>query len=435
MKYIFDRIFKLSENNTTISREVLAGLTTFLTMSYIIFVNPLILGGAGMDIHAVYVATCLVTILGSVLVGFMSNYPIAVAPGIAVNVFFTYTVVQGLGYPWQIALGMVFISGVIFFLITMTKVRLWIVESMPENINLAIAVGLGMFIAMIALENAGIIIKGQGKTLLTIGQIKSWQGLLFFLGFFIIVVLDYFRVYGAMVISIVMITIISLIFGMTEYHGIFSLPPSIGPTFLSLDIKEALQYKYFPIIFTFLLVVFFDSTGTLVGLLQQSFFRKSEQRTKRISRALLGESISTVSGSLLGTASTSPYIESAAGIEAGGRTGLTSITVAALFFVALFLSPLIMSIPNYAVGPALLYVGILMMKNIIKFNAEDPTDFIPCILIAVMIPFTFSIVAGLGLGVIVYVFSKLFTGRFHQLNTMLFFITAVFLVYFVFMVY
>ena len=433
MQQLLYRKFKLTENRTTISRELLAGLTTFLTMAYIIFVNPAILSTTGMDAGAVYVATCLVTIIGSVLVAFMANYPIAVAPGMAVNIFFTYTVVQGLGYSWPLALGMVFISGVAFFLITLTKARVWIIESMPENINLAIAAGLGMFIALIALENSGLIIKAPGKTLLTMGDLRSWQSSLFFLGFFIIAVLDYFRIHGAMIISILAITIISLVTGLAQFHGVFALPPSLGPTLLAMNVQEAFQYKYLPIIFTFLLVVFFDSTGTLVGILRQSLFRQDEQRPRRISRALIAESVATVSGAVLGTASTSPYIESAAGIEAGGRTGLTALTVGVLFFAALFLSPLAMAIPSYAVAPALLYVGILMMKNIVLFKVEDPTDFIPCLLITMMIPLTFSIADGLGIGVIAYVVLKLFTGKAKQLNAMLYFITLVFLAYFAFM--
>ncbi len=435
MRQLLYSIFKLKENNTNISRELLAGLTTFLTMAYIIFVNPAILSTTGMDAGAVYIATCLVTIIGSTLVAFMANYPIAVAPGMAVNIFFTYTVVQGLGYPWSLALGMVFISGVAFFVITLTKARVWIIESMPENINIAIAVGLGMFIALIALENAGIIIKSKDKTLLAMGDIRSWHSGLFFLGFFIIVVLDYIRIHGAMIISILIITLISLISGLAQYHGIFAMPPNISPTLFAADIQKAFHWQFLPIIFTFLLVVFFDSTGTLVGILRQSLFRQDAQRPRRISRALIAESVATVSGSLLGTASTSPYIESAAGIEAGGRTGLTALTVAFLFFAALFLSPLAMAIPTYAVAPALLYVGVLMMKNITMFSIEDPTDFIPCILITMMIPFTFSIADGLGIGIISYVALKLFTGKMKQLNPMLIFITLVFLIYFSFMLH
>jgi len=435
MQQLLYRIFKLEENKTNIRRELLAGLTTFLTMTYIIFVNPAILSVAGMDAGAVYVATCLVTIIGTVLTAFMANYPIAVAPGMAVNIFFTYTVVQGLNYPWQLALGMVFISGVAFFLITLTKARVWIIESMPENINLAIAVGLGIFIALIALDNVGILTKPQGKSLLAIGNIRSWQSILFFFGFFIIIALDYMRVRGAMIISILMITLISLLLHLTQFHGVFDFPPSISPTFLAIDLQGTLHnslYQSLTIIFTFFLVVFFDSTGTLVGLLRQSLFRQDEQRPRRISRALIAESVATISGSLLGTASTSPYLESAAGIEAGGRTGLTALTVGLLFFVALFLSPLAKAIPNSAVASALLYVGILMMKNIRFFRFEDLTDFIPCILISIMIPFTFSIANGLGIGIIAYVALKLLTGKAKQLNAMLFFISLLFLVYFAF---
>ncbi len=435
MQRFITQLFKLSENKTTISRECLAGLTTFLTMSYIIFVNPLILGASGMDKGAVYVATCLVIIIASVLLGLIANYPIAIAPAMGIVSFFAYTVVLGSGYSWQQALGMVFISGVIFFIITLTKARMWIVESMPEHINLAITVGLGMFIALIALENAEIIIKPSGKTLLAIGHLGSGPSILFFLGFFIIVALDHFRIHGGLIISIFIITLISLLLGMSQFHGFFSLPPSIAPTFLALDLKGALQYQSLPIIFTFLLAAFFDSTGALVGLLRHSLFRQDPRRVQRTSRALMAESIGTISGSLLGTAPTSPYMESAAGIEAGGRTGLVAIVVALLFLLVLFLSPLAMSIPAYAVAPALFYVGILMMRNITLFNVQDLTDFIPCILIVVMIPFSFSIADGIGMGIIAYVILKSITGKRKELNLMLLFIAAIFLGYFIFLLH
>lgn len=426
-------IFKLAENQTSVSQELLAGLATFLTMSYIMFVNPIILGASGMHPEAVYVATCLVTIIGTTLVGLMANYPIAIAPAVPVNIFFTYTVVHGLGYSWHTALGIVFIASIACLVISLTKIRSWIVESMPEAISVAIAVGIGIFIALIALHNAGIVIKPSGKSLIGLGSIASLESLLFFLGLIVIVVLDYFRVHGAIVLSILLISGISLLFGLSPFYGIFALPPSLDATFMAADFKNAWHIEYIPLIFTFLLMIFFDATGTLLGVLRQSLFHDNQHRAQRISRALVAESIATTSGVMLGTVSTSPYIESAAGIEAGGRTGLTALTVSFCFIIALFLSPLARSIPPYAVAPALLYVGILMIKNIAHISLDDPTDFIPCLLIVLMIPFTFSIVDGLGLGILAYVLLKILTKKAHQLNAMLCFIALIFLIYFCFL--
>ncbi len=431
---IIEQLFKLKENQTTPSREILAGITTFLTMSYIIFVNPAILNDAGMNFGAVYVATCLVTLLSCFLVSVMANYPVVVAPGMALNIFFTYSVVNGLGYPWQSALGIVFISGVIFFILAVTKVRVWIIESMPENINIAIAVGLGMFIAMIALENGGIIVKSTGKNLLNLGHITSLTSILFFVGFAIIAILDHLRVHGAIIISIITVTILSLILGLSHYYGFFALPPSIKPTFLAADIKDIFHYQYIPIIFSFLLLAFFDATGTMIGLLQNPFFKNDPKFTKRISRTLVADSLGTISGSLLGTSSTSPYLESAAGIEAGGRTGLTPFTVSMLFLIVLFLSPLAKAVPSFAVAPALLYVGLLMMKNIVLFDIKDATEFIPCIMTALMIPMTFSIADGIGIGTITYVVLKLSTGKHKALNPVLYSLAIIFLIYFAFKV-
>lgn len=428
-------IFKLAENKTTIPQEILAGLATFLTMSYIIFLNPIILGSSGMDPKSVYVATCLVTIIGTTLVGLMSNYPMAIAPAVPVNIFFTYTVVHSMGYPWQLALGIVFLAGLACLAITLTKVRLWVVESMPEMISFAIAVGLGFFIALIALHNAGIVIKAPGNGLIALGKIASLESLLFFLGFITIIVLDYFRVHGAIIISILLISGISLLLGTSPFYGFFALPPSLDGTLMAADISGALRLDYVPLIFTFLLMIFFDSTGTLLGVLRQSLFHDNRDRPQRISRALVAESVATISGSMIGTVSTSPYIESAAGVEAGGRTGLTALTVSVCFILALFLSPLAHSVPAYAVAPALLYVGVLMIKNITHIRSEDPTDLIPCLLIVLMIPFTFSIVDGLGIGILTYVLLKILTRKIHQLNWILCLTALMFLVYFGFLLH
>jgi adenine/guanine/hypoxanthine permease len=430
MKVFIERRFKITENHSTLRQELIAGLTTFLTMSYIIFVNPAILSAAGMDHGSVYVATCLVTIFSCLLAGLMSNYPIVIAPAMGLNVFFTYTVVQTLGYSWQSALGIVFIAGVIFFLLALTRIRQWIIELMPEALNSGTAVGIGLFITLIALQNGGIIVKSTGSALIRVGDITAVSSLLFFLGFLIIAVLDFFKIRGAIIISILCITGVSLLLGKTHFQGVFSMPPSIKPTLLAINLHDLLRLSNLSILFAFILVGFFDATGTLVGVLRQPLFRNDPQRSKRLSRALIADSIGATAGSLLGTASTSTYIESAAGIEAGGRTGLTAITVSLLFILALFISPLAQSVPAYAVAPALIYVGLLMLRNLAHLPVDDPIEFIPAIIIVVMIPFTFSIADGLGMGIISYVLLKIFTGKLKQLNAMLCGLALIFFIYF-----
>lgn len=434
MKTWLTRQFKLAENQTSIQQEVIAGVTTFLTMSYIIFVNPAILHSTGMDFNAVYTATCLVTILGCLFMGLIANYPIAVAPAMGLNVFFTYTVVQTLGYSWQKALGIVFISGVIFLFLVVTKVRRWIVEAMPENISTGTAAGIGLFITLIALENGGIIVKAPGKSLLAAGHIASLPGGLFFLGFFLIAILDYFRIRAAIIISILIITVISLFLGLSSFHGIFALPPSIKPTLLQLQIYQQFDLKNLSIMFAFLLVGFFDATGTLIGVLRHPLFKNDPARPQKLSRALIADSLGTTAAALLGTASTSTYIESAAGIEAGGRTGLTALTISGLFLLLLFLSPLAQAVPSFAVAPALTYVGLMMLRNIAHLPSADPLEFIPAIIIVIMIPFTFSIASGLGMGIISYVVLQLGAGKIKQLNPMLYMLAGIFVAYFIYTV-
>ena len=430
MKQWLEQRFKITENQTSVTQELSAGLTTFLTMSYIVFVNPAILHAAGMDSGSVYVATCLITIFSCLLVGLMANYPIAIAPAMGLNVFFSYTVVQSLGYSWQNALGIVFISGIIFLLLAITKVRQWIIDLMPEALNVGTAAGIGLFISLIALQNAGIIVKPKSSALLSSGNITSAPCLLFFLGFFIIAILDFFKIRGAIIISILTVTLISLLFGLTQYHGVFSLPPSIKPTLLALNIHDLLRIDNLSILFAFVLVGFFDATGTLLGVLRQPLFKNDPQRPKKLSRALIADSIGTTVGPLLGTSSTSTYIESAAGIEAGGRTGLTSITICLLFGLLLFISPLAQTIPAFAVAPALIYVGLLMLRNIVHIPVNNPTDFISSMTIVIMIPLTFSIADGLGMGIISYVILKLLTGKIKELNSMIIGLAAVFFLYF-----
>lgn len=426
----FSKWFQFQKNQTSFGTELLAGFTTYLTMCYIIFVNPNILHTTGMDLGAVFVATCLVTALGSFLIGVMSNYPVAIAPGMALNIYFSYVVVQALGLSWQDALGTVFVSGVIFLLLTLTKIRRLLIESVPDTLNIGISIGIGIFIALLALKS-GDVIKANQNTIITLGNIKSASTLLFFLGFCTIVILEYHKILGSIIIGILGITLIGIVLGVNQFHGIFSLPPSIQPTLLKLNIKETLNIQGFSVIFAFLLVALFDSTGTLIGVLQQPEFTKDQKRTNRISLALVAESIATTAGSLLGTSSTSPFIESASGIGEGGRTGFTAIVVAILFLFSLFLSPLAATIPNYAVAPALLYIGVLMIKNVKYLECDDFSEFVPSILTAIMIPFTFSIADGLGFGIISYVLIKIFCGKYKDINIILIALSIIFILYFI----
>lgn len=428
---ILNRLFKLDKHNVTIKSEVIAGFSTFLTMVYIILVNPAILSKAHMHPGATFVATCLVTALGCFLTGVLSNYPIAVAPAMALNAYFSYVVVQGLGYTWQTALGAVFISGVLFFLITVTPMRRWLIDAIPETMNMAIAAGLGLFIAMLGLHSGGLIQTDQ-HTLLGLGNIHSLPTILFFIGFCLIVALDYLRVPGAIIIGIITVSVIGMLTGNAKFDGVMSMPPSLSPNFLQLNFNGLYSHAGFSVVFAFFLVSLFDSTGTFVGILYQAgLFRSSKQDAKPLARGLLATSVASIAGGLVGTSSCSPYCESAAGVRAGGRTGLTSVVVSLLFLICLFFSPLAKTIPSYATASALLFVGCLMIKSFTHFNWENMTETIPSVITAIMIPLTFSIASGIGLGFISYVIIKLLTGKIKQVHPMLMIWALIFMVYFV----
>src|SRR3990167_7025886 len=429
MQFI-NRVFKLDKHNVTIKSEIIAGFSTFLTMVYIILVNPAILSKAHMHPGATFVATCLVTALGCFLTGILSNYPIAVAPAMALNAYFSYVVVQGLGYTWQTALGAVFISGVLFFLITITPMRRWLIDAIPETMNMAIAAGLGLFIAMLGLHSGGLI-QTNPHTLLSLGNIHSLTTILFFIGFCLIVALDYLHVPGAIIIGIISISVIGMLTGHAQFDGVMSMPPSLSPNFLHLNFNGLYSHAGFSVVFAFFLVSLFESTGTFVGILYQAgLFRSSKQDGKKLSKGLLATSISSMAGGLLGTSSLSPYCESAAGIRAGGKTGLTSVVVAGLFLICLFFSPLAKTIPAYATASALLFVGCLMMKSFTHFDWHNMTETIPSVITAIMIPLTFSIAVGIGLGFISYVIIKFFTGKIKEVHPILLVWAMIFVIYF-----
>ncbi|KTC73928.1 xanthine/uracil permease [Legionella birminghamensis] len=401
-----DNIQPQLSHSSRFSTEILAGITSFLTMVYIVFVNPVILHDAGMDQGSVFTATCLVTAFTTLLTGLIANAPIGVAPGMALNIYFSYSVVLGMGIPWQQALAMVFVSGSLFLLLSLTPLRKRLVDSIPDNLQLAILIGISFLIALIALQSNQIIIS-NAHTLLQMGNLARPEAGLFFLGFIMILIFDYFKISGAIILSILSISLISLATGLVSWQGIFALPPSMAPTFLKLDFSSFTSSTTLKATFTFFLIALFDATGTLIGLLNQSLFRDQEDNQQRIANSLSADAAGSMLAGLLGSASTSPFIESASGIEAGGRTGLTAVVIAAGFLLMLFFFPLAKMIPVYAVGPALLYVACCMMKHMVDLKLSDMTEIAPCMLTIIMIPLTSSIADGIGVGIILYTLLKL----------------------------
>ncbi|WP_162589637.1 NCS2 family permease [Variovorax sp. RA8] len=425
-----ERLFKLREHNTTVRTEIVAGLTTFLTMAYIIFVNPSILGDAGMPKDAVFVATCLIAALGTGIMALYANYPIALAPGMGLNAYFAYVVVLQMGFTWQAALGAVFVSGCLFLLVTVFRLRELIIRGIPQSIRLAITVGIGLFLAIIALKSAGIVAPSKA-TYVTLGDLHTPQAVLATIGFFLIVVLDRLKVPGAILIGIITVTVLSFFFAGNTFHGVFAAPPSIAPTFLQLDIKSALSGGILNVILVFFLVELFDATGTLMGVARRAGLLVPG-KMDRLNKSLLADSGAIFAGSLLGTSSTTAYVESAAGVQAGGRTGLTALTVAVLFLAALAISPLAGAVPAYATAPALFFVACLMLRDITELDWDDTTEVIPAAVTALAMPFTYSIANGLAFGFITYAVLKLFTGRARQVHWMVWLIGGVFLFKFIY---
>ena len=408
-KSLFEKLFKLKENGSNVRTELLAGLTTFLTMCYIIIVNPLILSETGMDIGAVFVATCIASAIGCFVMGMLANYPIALAPGMGLNAYFTYAVVKGMGVPWQVALGAVFVSGIIFIVFSLFKVREALVNALPMSLKMSIAAGIGLFLALIALKGAGIIVANPA-TLVSMGDVHNPSALLAMLGFLMIIVLDHYRVRGAIILSILAITAIAVMMGLSEFKGVIGSVPSIAPTFMQMDFKDLFTVSMVSVIFVFFLVDLFDSTGTLVGVSHRAGLLKNG-KLPRLKRALLADSTAIVSGAALGTSSTTPYIESASGVAAGGRTGLTAVTVGVLMLACLWFSPLAQTVPAFATAPALLYVGVHMMRSATEIDWHDMTEAAPSFLTIVFMPFAYSIADGIAMGFISYAVIKLLCGK------------------------
>jgi AGZA family xanthine/uracil permease-like MFS transporter len=405
-----ERTFGLTQNGTDVRTEVIAGVTTFLTMVYIVFVNPLILSKAGMDQGAVFVATCLAAAISTLIMALYANYPIALAPGMGLNAFFAFTLVLTYKYTWQQALAFVFISGLFAFVISITPLREYIINSIPKNLKLAVSAGIGLFLFIIALEESKIVV-AHPATLVTLGDLKQWPAILALVGFVLIAALNSRSIHGATLIGILVVAIIGLPLGVAEFKGVVSLPPSLGPTFLQLDFSRVLEHTALVVIFTLLLVDFFDTAGTLIGVAHRGGLLDKDGRLPRMKQALVADSSATLVGSLLGTSNTTSYIESAAGVSAGGRTGLTGVVVAALFLLMLFFSPLAGMIPAYASAAALLFVAVVMTRGLSEIEWDDLTESAPAVVTALAMPFTYSIATGIGLGFIVYVLCKLASGR------------------------
>ncbi|OED41959.1 guanine permease [Endozoicomonas sp. (ex Bugula neritina AB1)] len=424
---MLERLFKIKEHDTTIKTEVLAGVTTFLTMAYIIFVNPSMLASTGMDQGAVFVATCLAAALGSLIMGLYANYPIALAPGMGLNAFFSFTVVGQMGYSWQVALGAVFLSGACFFLLSIFKIREWVINSIPHSLRGGIAAGIGLFLGFIAMQNSGIIV-GNPATLVTLGDMSSWGAIMTALGFVLIVAMYFRQVTGSVMIGILAITIISLIAGKVEYSGIISMPPSITPTFMQLDIAGALEVGLISIIFSFLFVDLFDTSGTLIAVAQKGDLLDEKGNVPRLGRALMADSVASMTGAAMGTSTTTSYVESAAGISVGGRTGLTAVVVALLFIACLFISPLAGMIPPYATAPALIFVAILMTHSLTQCDWNDITEAAPVVIAAISMPLSYSITTGIAFGFISYTGIKLLSGRHKELNSAMIILPLLFIV-------
>ncbi|MEL4484225.1 NCS2 family permease [Shewanella algae] len=412
---MLEKLFKLKQNKTSLKQEAVAGLTTFLTMAYIIFVNPSMLADAGMDQGAVFVATCVAAAIGCLVMGLLANYPIALAPGMGLNAFFTYTVVGEMGYSWETALGAVFLSGICFMILSLVRIREWVVNSIPMSLRLGIAAGIGLFLALIGLKSAGIVVANPA-TLVGMGDITAFPALMSVLGFFLIIAFVQRGYKAAVILSILAITVLGLAFGDVQYSGLVSMPPSIAPTFMKMDLSGMLEISMISVVFAFLFVDLFDTSGTLVAVAHRGGFLDDKGRLPRLNRALTADSAATIAGAMLGTSTTTSYVESTSGVSAGGRTGLTAVVVGLLFLAALFISPLAGMVPAYATAGTLFYVAILMMSGLVHVEWEDLTEAAPVVVVCLLMPLTFSIATGIAFGFIAYAAIKLLCGRFRDLN-------------------
>ena len=425
------QFFKLKEKGTSSKTEIIAGITTFFTMVYIVFVNPSVLGDAGMDKQVVFVTTCLIAGFGTIAMGLFSNLPIALAPAMGLNAFFAYVVVGKLGYSWQVGMGTIFWGSVGLLLLTIFQIRYWLMASIPLSLRVGIGAGIGFFIALIGFKNMGLVVANPA-TLVALGDLHSPQVLLGILGFFIIVVLAARNIYSGVLISIAAVTALALYFDPNVmFHGIVSMPPALTQVVGQVDIAGALDTALIGIIFSFLLVNLFDSSGTLLGVTDKAGFSDEKGRFPKMKQALYVDSASAVVGSYIGTSAISTYIESGAGVSVGGRTGMTVVVVGLLFLLTIFFSPLAGMVPAYATAGALVYVGILMASSLIKVQWDDLTEATPAFITAAMMPFTYSITEGIAFGFISYCVMKLGTGRWREVNAPVWVVSLLFLIKFI----
>ena len=409
------RYFDLEAKRTTVRTELLAGLATFLTMAYIIVVNPDILAKGGMDFGAVFVATCVAAAIGTLIMGLWANWPVALAPGMGLNAYFTFSVILGLKQTWEVALGAVFLGGVLVLILSLTGLREWIINSIPKSLKLGIGAGIGFFLAIIGLTSAGMVIDNPA-TLVGLGNMADPKVLLAGLGFCAMVIFTRLAVPGAIVISILAVSIVAWITGLAEFQGVFGAIPSMAPTFLKLDITGAFTMTMVGVVFAFMFVDFFDTAGTLTSVANVADKVDAEGKIEDIGKAIIADSSATIVGALLGTSNTTSYVESGAGISEGGRTGLTAVAVAVLFLLCLFLAPLARSIPAFATAPALVFVAAYFARNLRDLDWEDVTEYAPAILAAVLMPLTYSIANGIAIGFISYTIIKILAGKWGEIN-------------------
>jgi AGZA family xanthine/uracil permease-like MFS transporter len=424
-------VFRLSENHTTVRRELLAGLTTFMTMAYVVVVNPRILSEAGMPVEGVLFATCISAALATLVMGLWANYPIALAPGMSLNAYFTYSIVLGRGVPWQTALGVVFLSGLLFLALTLTNVREQIVNGIPDCLKHGTAAGIGLFIAFIGFRDANVIV-ADPATYVALGKLSDRQVLLALAGVLVIAILMARKVGSAILIGILAIALAGIPLGVSHFpQHLFSFPHPSG-TFLKLDLRSAAKLGLGELIFVFFFVDLFDNVGTLVGVCEQGGFLR-DGKLPRASRALLADAFGTIVGALTGTSTVTSYIESAAGVAAGARTGLGNLIIAALFFAAMFCAPLVAAIPTYATAPALILVGALMCGAVARVKWDDFTDAVPAFLTLIATPLTFSIATGLSMGMLSFTFLKLFSGRRREISPLIWVLSVLFLLRYAFL--
>lgn len=430
----FEKQFKLKEHNTDVRTEVMAGITTFMTMAYILIVNPGILSESGMDYGGVFTATALSSLIACVMMAFLANYPFALAPGMGLNAFFTYTVVFGMGHTWQFALTAVFLEGIIFILLSFFQVREAIFNSIPMNLKKAVSVGIGLFIALIGFVNAGIVV-AEGGTIVSLGKLTEGAPLLALIGILITGFLLARKVKGALFFGIIATTIIGIPMGVSymPQNGIFSLPPSLAPVFMKFEWAEIFSFDMLIVMFTFLFVDIFDTVGTLIGVSSKAGMLDKDGKLPKVKEALLADAVGTTVGACLGTSTVTTFVESAAGVAEGGRTGLTALTTAGMFALSLVFAPLFGMVPGAATAPALILVGLFMMSPIKEIDLDDFTEAIPAFLTIVMMPFAYSIAEGIVFGMVSYVILKLISGKQKDISPIMYVLAVLFIAKTIFM--